>query len=122
MLKEQGVAYCKKLPLTGDQILLAGVIDTLTNVIEHPETVAERLERVAAVIGDPRRVIANTDCGLETSAGGSAVASDVAWAKLASVAEGARIASRRLFRQAYHAPWHAAGPGTKPISRQGRSR
>ena len=77
-----GGSLLQKLPLTGDQILLARVIDTLTNVIEHPESVAERPERVAAVIGDARRVTASTDCG----------------AKLASLPEGARIASRRLFR------------------------
>ena len=76
---------------------MAGVIDTLTNVVEHPEVIADRLERVAAVIGDPRRVLAGTDCGLETSAGNSRVTEDVAWGKLAALGEGARIASRRLF-------------------------
>jgi 5-methyltetrahydropteroyltriglutamate--homocysteine methyltransferase len=85
------------LPLDDDQVLVAGVVDTLTNVVEHPEVVADRLQRVAAVIGDPRRVLAGTDCGLETSAGNSRVAEDVAWGKLAALAEGARIASRRLF-------------------------
>jgi 5-methyltetrahydropteroyltriglutamate--homocysteine methyltransferase len=87
----------RRIPLAEDQIVLAGVIDTLTNVVEHPEVVADRLERVAAAVGDPRRVIASTDCGLETSAGASRVAGDVAWAKLAALAEGARIASARLF-------------------------
>ena len=76
---------------------MAGVIDTLTNVVEHPEVIADRLERVAAAVGDPRRVLAGTDCGLETSAGNSRVAEDVAWGKLAALSEGARIASRRLF-------------------------
>ena len=52
---------------------------------------------VAAAVGDPRRVLAGTDCGLETSAGNSRVAEDVAWGKLAALVEGARIASRRLF-------------------------
>ena len=87
----------EKLPLAGDQVLVAGVIDTLTNVVEHPEVIADRLERVAAAVGDPRRVLAGTDCGLETSAGNSRVADDVAWGKLAALVEGARIASRRLF-------------------------
>jgi 5-methyltetrahydropteroyltriglutamate--homocysteine methyltransferase len=87
----------ERLPLDDDQVLVAGVVDTLTNVVEHPEVVADRLQRVAAVIGDPRRVLAGTDCGLETSAGNSRVAEDVAWGKLAALAEGARIASRRLF-------------------------
>jgi 5-methyltetrahydropteroyltriglutamate--homocysteine methyltransferase len=87
----------ERLPLDDDQVLVAGVVDTLTNVVEHPEVIADRLQRVAAVIGDPRRVLAGTDCGLETSAGNSRVAEDVAWGKLAALAEGARIASRRLF-------------------------
>jgi 5-methyltetrahydropteroyltriglutamate--homocysteine methyltransferase len=84
-------------PLPADWLLVAGVIDPTTNYVEHPEVVADRLQRVAAVIGDPRRVLAGTDCGLETSAGNSRVAEDVAWGKLAALAEGARIASRRLF-------------------------
>jgi 5-methyltetrahydropteroyltriglutamate--homocysteine methyltransferase len=87
----------ERLPLAEDQVLVAGVIDTLTNVVEHPEVIADRLERVAAVVGDPRRVLAGADCGLETSAGNSRVAEDVVWGKLAALAEGARIASRRLF-------------------------
>ena len=52
-----------------NQKIVAGVIDTTTNYIEHPEEVAERLKRVAAVVGDPRRVTAGTDCGFDTSAG-----------------------------------------------------
>ena len=88
----------EKLPLADDQILVAGVIDSLTNFVEHPEAVADRLERVAAVIGDPKRVIAGTDCGFDTSAGMGRVAEDVVWAKLAALSEGARIASERLFK------------------------
>jgi 5-methyltetrahydropteroyltriglutamate--homocysteine methyltransferase len=88
----------RRLPLAEDQILVAGVIDTLTNMVEHPEVVAERLERIAASIGDPRRLLAGTDCGFDTSAGRGRVAPDVVWAKLRSMAEGARIASDRLLR------------------------
>ncbi len=77
---------------------MAGVIDTLTNVVEHPQVIADRIQSVAAVIGDPRRVLAGTDCGFDTSAGNSRVAEDVAWGKLAALSEGARIASGRLFR------------------------
>jgi 5-methyltetrahydropteroyltriglutamate--homocysteine methyltransferase len=84
-------------PLKDDQILVAGVIDSLTNFVEHPELVADRIERVAAVVGDPTRVLAGTDCGFDTSAGWGRVAEDVVWAKLASLREGARIASGRLF-------------------------
>jgi 5-methyltetrahydropteroyltriglutamate--homocysteine methyltransferase len=86
-----------KTPLKDDQILVAGVIDSLTNFVEHPELVADRIERVAAVVGDPTRVLAGTDCGFDTSAGWGRVAEDVVWAKLASLREGARIASERLF-------------------------
>jgi 5-methyltetrahydropteroyltriglutamate--homocysteine methyltransferase len=85
-------------PLADDQILVAGVIDTLTNFVEHPEVVADRIERVAAVIGDPTRVLAGTDCGFDTSAGRGRVAPDVVWAKLKAMREGADIASQRLFR------------------------
>jgi 5-methyltetrahydropteroyltriglutamate--homocysteine methyltransferase len=88
----------EKRPLAADQILVAGVIDSLTNFVEHPEVVADRLERVAAVIGDPTRVLAGTDCGFDTSAGWGRVAEDVVWAKLASMRDGARLASQRLFR------------------------
>ena len=86
-----------RLPLGEDQILVAGVIDPLTNFVEHPEVVAERIERAVHAIGDPRRVIAGTDCGFDTSAGMGRVAEDVVWAKLKSLSEGARLASERLF-------------------------
>ena len=84
--------------LTDDQVLVAGVIDPLTNFVEHPEAVAERIERVAAAVGDPRRVLAGTDCGFDTSAGMGRVAEDVVWAKLEALAAGARLASERLFK------------------------
>ena len=87
----------EKYPLQDDQILVAGVIDSLTNFVEHPEVVADRLVRVAAVIGDPTRVLAGTDCGFDTSAGWGRVAEDVVWAKLTSLRDGARLASDRLF-------------------------
>jgi 5-methyltetrahydropteroyltriglutamate--homocysteine methyltransferase len=83
-------------PLPGDKVLIPGVIDTCTNYIEHPETVAQRIERYAQVVGR-ERVIAGTDCGFATMAGRSAVVPDVAYAKLASLAEGARLASSRLW-------------------------
>ena len=86
----------EKLPLAEDQIIIAGVIDSLTNFVEHPEAVADRLERMAVAIGDPHRVMGGTDCGFDTSAGMGRVAEDVVWAKLKSLAEGAHIASERL--------------------------
>jgi 5-methyltetrahydropteroyltriglutamate--homocysteine methyltransferase len=87
----------KDIPLADDQLLIAGVIDTLTNFVEHPEVVADRIERIAAAIGDPRRVIAGTDCGFDTSAGMGRVTEDVVWAKLRALRDGAELASQRLF-------------------------
>jgi 5-methyltetrahydropteroyltriglutamate--homocysteine methyltransferase len=87
----------RRMPLAADQVLVAGVIDTVTNYIEHPEVVADRLERIVEVVGDPARVMAGTDCGFDTSAGMGRVAEDVVWSKLGAMVEGARIASRRLF-------------------------
>jgi 5-methyltetrahydropteroyltriglutamate--homocysteine methyltransferase len=83
--------------LPDDTLLVPGVIDTTTNYVEHPEVVAERIERAAQAVGDPSRVLAGTDCGFETSAGFAAVAPDVVWAKLRSLCEGAALASKRLF-------------------------
>lgn len=88
----------ENLPLQEDQVLVAGVIDPLTNIVEHPEVVADRIERVAQVMGDPSRVLAGTDCGFDTSAGWGRVAGDVVWAKLRSLRDGARLASSKLFR------------------------
>jgi 5-methyltetrahydropteroyltriglutamate--homocysteine methyltransferase len=86
----------EKQPIADHQLLVAGVIDTLTNFVEHPEVVAERIERVARSVGDASRVIAGTDCGFDTSAGMGRVAEDVVWAKLRALADGARLASERL--------------------------
>jgi 5-methyltetrahydropteroyltriglutamate--homocysteine methyltransferase len=80
-----------------DQMVVAGVIDTVTNYIEHPEVVADRIELAARAVGDPSRVMAGTDCGFDTSAGRGKVAEDVVWAKLRALSDGARIASGRLF-------------------------
>jgi len=87
----------ERSPLPAGWTLCTGVIETTTNYVEHPEVVAERIERVAAAVGDPSRVIASTDCGFDTSAGFGAVAPDIAWAKLAVLSEGAALASSRLF-------------------------
>jgi 5-methyltetrahydropteroyltriglutamate--homocysteine methyltransferase len=83
--------------LPDDWLLIPGVIDTTTNYVEHPRTVADRIERVARAVGDPTRILAGTDCGFETAAGLGTVAEDVVWQKLRSLVEGAAIASRRLF-------------------------
>jgi 5-methyltetrahydropteroyltriglutamate--homocysteine methyltransferase len=87
----------RDLPLDKDQVIVAGVIDSVTNFIEHPKTVAERIGRVVDAVGDKTRVLAGTDCGFDTSAGQRRVAEDIVWAKLAALSEGARIASERLF-------------------------
>jgi 5-methyltetrahydropteroyltriglutamate--homocysteine methyltransferase len=84
-------------PLPSGVLLIAGVIDPTTNYVEHPEVVADRIERAAEAIGDPRRVLAGTDCGFDTAAGLGEVAEEVVWEKLKALREGADIASRRLF-------------------------
>jgi 5-methyltetrahydropteroyltriglutamate--homocysteine methyltransferase len=83
--------------LADDQLIIAGVIDTTTNYVEHPQVIADRLIRVADAMGDPTRVLATPDCGFDTSAGMGKVAEDVVWAKLASMAAGAKMASETLF-------------------------
>ena len=85
------------IPLPTGRSVIPGVIDTTTNFIEHPEVVAQRLERYAAVVGR-ERVTAGTDCGFATFVSVMAVDPDIAWAKLGSMVEGARLASRRLWK------------------------
>jgi 5-methyltetrahydropteroyltriglutamate--homocysteine methyltransferase len=77
-------------------VLVAGVIDTTTNYVEHPELVAERIEQAARAIDDPHRVLAGTDCGFDTAAGMGQVAESVVWEKLRALAAGAELATRRL--------------------------
>jgi len=83
--------------LPDGMLVIAGVIDTTTNYVEHPEVVADRLIRVSEAIGDPTRVIAGTDCGFDTAAGFRDVAEDVVWAKLRALTDGAALASQRVF-------------------------
>ena len=80
-----------------DYVLIPGVIDSTTNFVEHPQLVAERIERFANIVG-AARIIAGTDCGFATFAGFGAVDGEIAWAKLASLVEGAAIASARLYK------------------------
>ncbi len=84
-------------PLPRDSLVVAGVIDTTTNYVEHPEVVADRIELVARAVGDPRRVLAGTDCGFDTSTGVGMVAEEVVWEKLRALRAGAELASNRLF-------------------------
>ena len=88
----------RDLAIPEDKVLIPGVIDSVTNFIEHPLLVAERIGRFADLVGR-ERVIAGTDCGFSTFAGFGAVDPDIVYAKLASLAEGARIASTRLWQR-----------------------
>jgi 5-methyltetrahydropteroyltriglutamate--homocysteine methyltransferase len=84
-------------PLPSDMLLIAGVIDPTTNYVEHPEVVADRIERAAVAVGDQRRVLAGTDCGFDTAAGLGEVAEEIVWEKLKALRAGADIATHRLF-------------------------
>ena len=81
----------KDVRLPDDRLILPGVVSHATNVVEHPELVAERIGRFASLVGR-ERVIASTDCGL-----GGRVHRDIAWAKLETLAQGAAIASKQLW-------------------------
>ncbi len=84
-------------PLPDGWRLIPGVIDVKTNVVEHPEVVAERIERFAEAVGDPERIVAGADCGFETVVeGANAVHPDIAWRKLEALVDGAELASERL--------------------------
>lgn len=82
-----------------DKILVPGVLDSVTNFIEHPLLVAERIARFADIVGRDR-VIAGTDCGFSTFAGFGNVDAEIVYAKLGALTEGAAIASKRLWGQA----------------------
>ncbi len=92
---EWNVFQDTKLP--DGKFVIPGVIDSTTNFIEHPEVVAQRIERFAAVVGR-ENVVAGGDCGFATFAGSPTVMPRITWAKLGSLVEGARIASERLWR------------------------
>jgi 5-methyltetrahydropteroyltriglutamate--homocysteine methyltransferase len=79
------------------KVLIPGVIESKSNFIEHPELIAQRLGRYAKLVGR-ENVIAGSDCGYGTWVGQAAVDPDVVWAKLAAMAEGARIASREFWK------------------------
>jgi 5-methyltetrahydropteroyltriglutamate--homocysteine methyltransferase len=88
-----------RIKLPADKILVPGVVSSSTNYVEHPELVAQRLIRYAEVVGK-ERVMAGTDCGFGTFAGFGPVFPAFSWMKLRSLAEGARIASKRLWSRA----------------------
>jgi 5-methyltetrahydropteroyltriglutamate--homocysteine methyltransferase len=86
----------ERVKLPPGKVLVPGVLDSTTNFIEHPDLVAERIGRYARLVGR-ENVIAGTDCGFGTWVGQAAVDPDIAWAKLASMAEGARRATREFW-------------------------
>ena len=92
-------AVWRDIKLPDDKILVAGVLDTSTNYVEHPELVAERLCRFADIVGR-ERVMAGSDCGFGTFAGYGKLDPDISFKKLRSMAQGADIASKRLWGRA----------------------
>ena len=87
----------EEYPLPDGWRLVPGVIDVKTNIVEHPEVVAERLERFVDAVGDPARVVAGTDCGFATVVdGANVVHPSLVWKKLETLVEGAELASERL--------------------------
>ncbi|WP_424014757.1 methionine synthase [Halorubrum xinjiangense] len=83
-------------PLPDGWTLIPGVVDVKTNIIDHPETIADRLERVADAVDDGTPLVAAPDCGFGTQAGLGMVDPEIAWAKLEALVEGAEIASDRI--------------------------
>jgi 5-methyltetrahydropteroyltriglutamate--homocysteine methyltransferase len=86
----------QKVKLPEQKVLIPGVVSHCIELVEHPELVAQRIVRFASVLGR-ERVIASNDCGFGTASSGDQVHEDVAWAKLQSLAEGARVASKQLW-------------------------
>lgn len=94
---EHETAAFKQRPLPDHMVFIPGVIDVTTNYLEHPQVVANRICASVDAIGERSRVIAGTDCGFGTFASFEFVATDVAWAKLGALVDGAAIATRRLW-------------------------
>ncbi|MBV9237132.1 MAG: cobalamin-independent methionine synthase II family protein [Xanthobacteraceae bacterium] len=90
-------AVFERVKLPDGKLLIPGVIESKSNFIEHPELIAQRIARYANLVGR-ENVIAGSDCGYGTWVGQAAVDPDVVWAKLAAMTEGARIASRQLWK------------------------
>ena len=86
----------ERVKLPAGKVLIPGVIESKSNFIEHPDLIAQRIGRYAKLVGR-ENVIAGSDCGYGTWVGQAAVDPDVVWAKMAAMAEGARIASRQFW-------------------------
>jgi 5-methyltetrahydropteroyltriglutamate--homocysteine methyltransferase len=89
-------AVFEDIALPEDKVLIPGVLDSTTNYVEHPELVAQRLVTFASLVGR-ERVIAGSDCGFATTATNPTVHPSITWAKLQAMAEGAQLASARLW-------------------------
>jgi len=87
----------RRHPLPDGMLFLPGVIDSTTNVVEHPEVVADRITAAVAAVGDRTRVVAGVDCGFGTFAGSQLVEESVVWTKLRTLREGADLASKQLW-------------------------
>ena len=87
----------ERVKLPPGKVLIPGVLESKTNFIEHPELIAQRIGRYASLVGR-ENVMAGSDCGYGTWVGQAAVDPDVVWAKLAAMAEGARLASREFWK------------------------
>ncbi len=85
-----------KMRISEDKVLIPGVIDSCSNYVEHPELVAQRIEQFAGIVGR-ERVLAGVDCGFGTFAGVGKIDPDIAFKKLGALAEGAALASKRLW-------------------------
>jgi len=87
----------RRHPLPDGMLFVPGVVDSTTNVVEHPEVVADRIVAAVETIGDRTRVLAGVDCGFGTFAGSQLVEESVVWAKLRALREGAELATKRLW-------------------------
>ena len=87
----------RKHPLPDSLVLIPGVIDNMTKHLEHPEVVAERIQRAVDVVGERSRVIAGVDCGFAVFTDNALMTEDICWAKLRALRAGADLASRRLW-------------------------
>ena len=89
-------AVFEEIALPSGKFLVPGVVESSSSYIEHPEVVAQRIERFASVIGR-ENLMAGTDCGFSTSAGVPRVDTDIMWAKFRTLAEGAKLATKDLW-------------------------
>ena len=104
----------EKVKLPDDAVLIPGVISNSTVVVEHPELVAQRICRFAQAVGR-ENVIAGSDCGFANSVNARETHPSIVWAKLQALAEGARIASKKLFSP----PPSRARPSTRGAGQRG---